>query len=41
MRGARLRGGASTSCTGIVDDLETELELDVVDEAGHFTLTYW
>ena len=34
--------GAYTSCTGIVDDLETEIELDVVDDAGHFTLTqYW
>lgn len=34
--------GASTSCTGIVDDLETEIEMDVVDDAGHFTLTqYW
>ncbi len=34
--------GAFTSCTGIVDDLETEVELDVVDDAGHFTLTqYW
>ena len=34
--------GAFTSCTGTVDDLETEIELDVVDEAGRFTLTqYW
>jgi hypothetical protein len=34
--------GASTSCSGVVDDLPTDLEVDVDDAAGHFTLTqYW
>lgn len=34
--------GAYTSCTGVVDGLDTEIELDVVDEVGHFVLAqYW
>ncbi|GAB4070400.1 hypothetical protein GCM10028777_35470 [Angustibacter speluncae] len=34
--------GASTSCTGVVDGLDTEIEVDVVDEVGHFVLAqYW
>ena len=34
--------GATTSCTGIVDDYDTDLEIAVDDEVGGFTLTqYW